>query len=840
MGNIILLDDLTINKIAAGEVIERPASVIKELVENSIDAGATNITVEFKNGGISYIRVIDNGKGIMPDDMEIAFERHATSKIRVADDLQVVKSMGFRGEALASIAAISKVTMQSKTMDQDVGYKIVAEGGNVSEKEEVGCQNGTIIEVENLFYNTPVRYKFLRKDFTEAGYIEDVITRIALVHPEISIKLINTGKTIIQTTGNDNLKTVVYSIYGKDIAENIINVNYEYEDIRVTGVIGRPEIARSNRSNQLFFVNSRYVKDKILTSSAEQAFKDKIPAGKFGFLILNIEVNPSKVDVNVHPAKLEVRFEEEQKIFKAVYHAIKDELLKAIGIETKDELQMQNETIQGFETNKIDKIEEKEIITETELNNTQTAKEEIKQDIEESMSESRGLFKKFFKKQDEPETPTMIEEIYQTRRMNIEEPKVGTEKFDSIMKKMAEMRQEVNEFKGVKYDEPIVEEKIPEQEQVQEQEMKIESEIETQQNEVETIENIEKEEIKEEIEPQVQTAETIENNEIVEEQNNMQETMVITDEMKQEIQDTIQNQETQVIDTNEIVEQANNEETQVVETQVSDSQETQIINTDEINKKAEEIEPHIEMPRAEFVNMYSSIFGTKPKEEVEEKEEEEDFKLSEQELKTCKNISLFNENDEKVAPNYKYVGIAFSNYIIIELDKEIYIIDQYAANEKIIYEQIKDNYYNDTEKDSQIMLLPDIIDLTSKEMDIARENVDIFEKAGFILEEFGENTIKLIGVPSVCMELDTKELFIEILNQINKVARTEKEEIEEKFIATLAKNASIDANIAENKNEVDLLLQRLLILDDPFVCKSGRPVAIEITREDIEKKFSRR
>ena len=328
MGNIVLLDDLTINKIAAGEVIERPASVIKEMIENSIDAGATNITVEIRNGGISYIKVTDNGKGIAQDDLEIAFERHATSKIRKADDLDEITTMGFRGEALASIAAIANVEMVSKTENQENGYKIVVEAGDVLEKEEIGCPKGTSITVRNLFFNTPVRYKFLKKDYTESGYIEDVITRIALVHPEIAIKLINTGKTVIQTNGNGDLKTVIYSIYGKNVADGIINVSYQYEDIKVEGAIGKPEIARSNRSNQLFFVNKRYIKDKLLSAATEQAYKGMIPIGKFGFVILDIEMNPAKVDVNVHPAKLEVRFEEESKVFQAIYHSIKDSLLK--------------------------------------------------------------------------------------------------------------------------------------------------------------------------------------------------------------------------------------------------------------------------------------------------------------------------------------------------------------------------------------------------------------------------------------------------------------------------------------------------------------------------------
>ena len=247
MSNIIVLDELTINKIAAGEVIERPASVIKEMVENSIDADAKNINIEIKNGGISYIRVTDDGKGIEKDDLELSFERHATSKIRQAEDLNEVRTMGFRGEALASIAAIAKVEMKSKTKDAETGSRIVVEGGNVLDVSEVGCPNGTTITVENLFYNTPVRYKFLKKDYTESGYIEDAITRLALVHPDISFKLINSGKTIIQTTGDGDIKNVIYSIYGKNVASACLNVNYTYEGITISGVVRK---ARNRKIKQ--------------------------------------------------------------------------------------------------------------------------------------------------------------------------------------------------------------------------------------------------------------------------------------------------------------------------------------------------------------------------------------------------------------------------------------------------------------------------------------------------------------------------------------------------------------------------------------------------------------
>ena len=741
MGNIVLLDDLTINKIAAGEVIERPASVVKELVENSIDAGATNINVEIKNGGISYIRVTDNGKGLLPEDMEIAFERHATSKIRRAEDLDTVTSMGFRGEALASIAAIAKVEMKSKTKEYDTGYQIIVEGGDVINKQEIGCPEGTTIIVENLFYNTPVRYKFLKKDFTEAGYIEDVITRIALIHPEIAIKLISSGKTVIQTAGTGEMKNVVYNIYGKDIAENILDVEYNYEDIKVTGVIGKPSIARSNRSNQLFFVNQRYIKDKTLTSSAEQAYKGMITIGKFGFLILNLQMNPQKVDVNVHPAKLEVRFEEEQKVFKAVYHAIKDTLLKG------------------------------DLVTDTEKEYKTEDSEDIK---EEKIEKTQGLFQKILKNKNddfENNNSNVIEQLYNKRNENTKN--INTESdFDSIINRMAEMKKAVSEYKN-----------------------------ENNENKQENVKEVNQDTIKLEVPKQ-----------------DNQETKVITEEMKEELAQAIQNGETQVVDLSSIRESEQQEDT---------------ITENDLQEKDEEKETV-----KNFDEMYTSIFGKTP---IAEKEEKiEDNIVPEMPISEGDNLSVFEEDEKYTIPSYKFIGIAFSTYIIIELGKELYIIDQHAAHERIMYEKIKENYNKDENKDSQLMLLPDIITLTHKEMDIAKDNMDIFRKAGFILEEFGENTIKLTGVPNICLDLDTKELFLETLDEINTVARTAKQEIEEKFIATVACKAAVKANMALTKEEVESLMDKLLELPNPFTCPHGRPTAIKMTKTDIEKKFSRR
>ena len=745
MGNIVLLDDLTINKIAAGEVIERPASVIKEMVENSIDAGAKNITVEIKNGGISYIKVIDDGKGIASDDLEIAFERHATSKIRCADDLENVKSMGFRGEALASIAAIANVELISKTDSQETGYKITVEGGNVLNKEEVGCPTGTTITVKNLFFNTPVRYKFLKKDYTESGYIEDVITRIALVNPNISFKLINTGKTVIQTNGNGDLKTVIYSIYGKDVSDGILEVNYNYEDINIVGVVGKPEIARSNRSNQLFFVNKRYIKDKTLSSATEQAFKGMLPIGKFGFVVLDLEMDPSKVDVNVHPAKLEVRFEEENKVFKAIYHAIKDTLLKS------------------------------ELVANT-------SKEKVVEDVTkriETISDERKTEEKIQPKENKEE-PSLFKRVEEINKKNEEKN---------------------NSFNTIKGDMPQSTENILNQLKQLQEKLKKETE-ENKRKEESEIEEHEKLEEQKEQEEKLQDLEEKNEN-------------VIVDEIKEENVEIEEKDETQ----NEITK---NEEFKKLKEQI------------DMLRKAEEQETE------NFDQMYEKTFGNKPIGVVQEEKEAEKQIDAEDILENTENVSVFEDIEEYNKPTYKFIGIAFKTYIILEMNKEMYILDQHAAHERIMYEQIKKNYYSDSTKDSQMLLLPDVITLTHKEMDIAKENMDMFRKAGFTLEEFGENTIKLSGVPNICVDLDTKELFLETLDEINTVARTAKQEKEEKFIATVACKAAVKANMALTKEEVDSLMDKLLRLPNPFTCPHGRPTAIKMTKYDIERKFARK
>ncbi|MBP5426348.1 MAG: DNA mismatch repair endonuclease MutL [Clostridiales bacterium] len=327
MGNIVILDEITANKIAAGEVVERPASVVKEMIENSIDAGATSVSVEIANGGISKIKITDNGKGIAVDDVEIAFERHSTSKIRSAKDLNSIATLGFRGEALASISSVSKVELTTREKTNERGMNVIVEGGTLIETRPVGCPAGTTFVVRDLFYNTPARYKFLKKDTTEANYISDIINRMALQREDISFKFISKGKIVLHTPGNGDLKSVIFSIYGKDVAQNVLPVEYSYNNVRVSGFIGKPNIARGTRSWQSLYLNNRYIKSKLVSKAVEEAYATYLMKGKYPFYVLKIEIDTALVDVNVHPAKMEVRFSNEQDVFRCVHRAVSSVLM---------------------------------------------------------------------------------------------------------------------------------------------------------------------------------------------------------------------------------------------------------------------------------------------------------------------------------------------------------------------------------------------------------------------------------------------------------------------------------------------------------------------------------
>lgn len=326
MARIHVLDKSVSNMIAAGEVVSRPASAVKELIENAMDAGAKNITVEIKNGGISFLSVTDDGSGIEEDDILTAFMPHATSKIASAKDLGSIMTYGFRGEALSSIAAVSRITLVTKTHDADEAVKLELEGGEVKGSETVGAKTGTHIAVSDIFFNTPARYKFLKKDSAEAAAVTDVVQKAALSRPDISVRYISSGREAFKTQGDGNLLNAVYSLFGGDIAKHMIKVDYSDSGVRVTGYSGTAAVARPNRNMQIFFVNGRSVVSRTVSFALSEAYKNQLTVGRFPSAVLNIEVDPSAVDVNVHPSKTEVKFTDEKAIYDAVYWGVKNML----------------------------------------------------------------------------------------------------------------------------------------------------------------------------------------------------------------------------------------------------------------------------------------------------------------------------------------------------------------------------------------------------------------------------------------------------------------------------------------------------------------------------------
>lgn len=328
MPHIQVLDQVTIDKIAAGEVIERPSSIVKELVENAIDAGASSVTVEIKDGGIDFIRVTDNGCGIAHDEVRSAFLRHSTSKIRNVEDLLRISSLGFRGEALSSIAAVTKTELITKEEDAEAGTKYVIEGGKEVSLEETGSPNGTTFLVHQLFYNVPARRKFLKTPVTEAGHVQDLLIHLALSHPEVAFLFKNNNQEKLRTSGNGKLKDVIYNVYGRDIAANLLEMDYETGGLRITGYLGKPVITRGNRNFENLFVNGRYVKSAMISKALEDAYKDFTMQHKFPFAVLHFHVDGETIDVNVHPTKMELRFQRQQEVYGAVYEGVHRRLLE--------------------------------------------------------------------------------------------------------------------------------------------------------------------------------------------------------------------------------------------------------------------------------------------------------------------------------------------------------------------------------------------------------------------------------------------------------------------------------------------------------------------------------
>jgi len=646
VGKIVVLDELTSNQIAAGEVVERPASVAKEMIENSLDAGATSVTVEIQNGGISYLKIADNGSGIAKDDMELAFERHATSKIHSANDLNSISSFGFRGEALASVASVAEVEVTSRQADNDVGNRLVIKGGKIIEQTEAASNKGTTMVVKNLFYNTPARYKFLKKDYTEAGYIEDVVSKMALIHSDIAFKYINSKKVIIQTNGDGNIINSIYSIYGKDIARNVITFEFEMDNIKVNGVAGNASTGRSNRTNQIFFVNGRYIKNKTMSTAVENAYQTIVPEGKFPFVVVNLEMSNELVDVNVHPAKTEVRFSDESTIYRAVYNAVRGAVL------------------------------ERDLVPEMEKEETELPKHDVK-------------------------------ELFQSL------PKVEIKSFaGSSLPNYSSMKS------GTSY------------------------------------------------------------------------------------------------------------------SSYSASKGNSNYSSGSANKSY----PSFSSSKADSglkdsykpVSVPTTVMPLQEKREVYEPIKE-------------RNESIFNSEVIKVentVKDYKIIGTVFSTYIILQQRDEFYIIDQHAAHERVMYERLVKKV-REKQKNKQMLMIPEVIELKKNEFDLVAANLELFDKTGFELEEFGGNSYKVSAVPSEISTSDIKGIFFDLIDSLSRESGVVENDKVEYFIFTMACKAAVKANMNLDYREIEVLIDEMMKLANPFTCPHGRPTAIRMSKAELEKKFKR-
>ncbi|WP_415296699.1 DNA mismatch repair endonuclease MutL [Clostridium perfringens] len=672
MNRINILNADTANKIAAGEVVERPSSVVKELVENSLDAGAKNITIEIQNGGESLIKIIDDGSGVHPEDVEKAFNPHATSKIKDTYDIFSINTLGFRGEALPSIASIARVDFKSKTEDFDMGKELIISGGEKESLTDCSMNRGTQIEVRDLFFNVPARKKFLKTTARESALINDLVNRISLANPDVSFKLFNNNKKILNTYGNGKLIDVIRTIYGKSTAENLIYFEEHKDTASVYGFIGNDTLARASRNNQSLFVNKRYVKNRSLTVAVENAFRSFNVTGKFPFFVLFIDTYPELIDVNIHPTKSEIKFKDERFIFKVVFDAVHSAMREYV----KDTFTLPEEEEKKFEALK------EEVIQES-LDKEISTLEKLKENINYKVSEDRKK-----------------EEIYSYNPSKDYEAKTEINIPVDFLSK--ENQDESSKFNN-----------------------------------------------------------SLENNEFKE---------------------------------------------------VSAKREISydpILIKNEIRDKVSE-------------NTYDSL-------------ESSDYKCNKNEYGNSLEETIYKEAK---FPKLKVIGQFNKTYILAEYDSTLYLIDQHAAHEKILFEK----YSSDIAKkkvEIQPLMIPLVVTLPTEDYLYYDENKEIFEKAGFKISDFGDNSIRIEEVPYFLDKLNPTELITSMINNLKKMGTGETVEVKYNKIASMSCRAAVKANDVLSILEMENLIEDLRYINDPFHCPHGRPTIIKFTSYELDKKFKR-
>ena len=720
MSKIQVLDTVTIDKIAAGEVIERPASVVKELAENAIDAGATAIVVEIRDGGTSLIRIADNGCGIERDEVPRAFLRHSTSKIRSVEDLVHIASLGFRGEALASIAAVAQVELITKTRGQDFGTRYRICGGREVDLEDTGARDGTTFLIQQLFYNVPARRKFLKTPMTEASHVGDLMTRLALSHPEISFQFLNNGQSKLHTSGNGNLKDVIYHVYGRDIASNLLRAQWEAKGMKITGFLGKPIVSRGNRNFENYFINGRYVKNQIVSKAIEDAYKDFSMQHKYPFVVLQMEIDGECVDVNVHPAKMELRFCNQQEVYNQVFAAVSqglhaEELIPHVELDApKEKVGTDSGNLHGAgrsagggqrysgNTGNTRNTRNGQLEAGTE------GSEEAKRDTAVPGSESR-----------------ISRQLPPPKERNL----------DYFMEKMKER---VRAYHSQRSSAEVTDRSGIYQPEIQAGRIR-------------------------------ETAEYAKN--------------------AKEIYHSKQQPET--------VQQQN--------IQIS----------------------HSELQQPEVTDS-----GT------------EAVRQPENRISHSESIQQLNLFDEKLLTReakdeYHLIGQVFETYWLVEYRDNLYIIDQHAAHERVLYERTLKGMKT-REFTSQMISPPIILDLSMQEADLLNQYMDCFTRIGFEFEEFGQESFAVRSVPDNLFSIAKKELLLQMLDGLSdEVNRNLSPELVDEKVASMSCKAAVKGNMKLSAAEVDTLIGELLTLENPYHCPHGRPTIIAMSRRELEKKFKR-
>lgn len=761
---IKVLDQATINKIAAGEVVERPSSVVKELVENAIDAGATAITVEIKEGGMSFIRITDNGAGIEKAEVPTAFVRHATSKIMTIEDLLSVSSLGFRGEALASIAAVAQVECITKTAHALTGIRYEIHGSKEIASEEIGAPTGTTIIVRNLFYNVPARKKFLKTAMTEGSYITELITRLSLSHPEVSFKYIINGSNKIATSGNGKLQDVIYHIYGKDVSGNLLPVKRAIGDFSVEGYVGKAYVSKGNRSFEHYFVNGRYIRSNIVTKAIEEAYKSFVMVHKFPFTALHFSLDSNKLDVNVHPTKMEFKYADGEQLFDFVKDSVRQALLS-------------EEMIQdvSLRSNK----EQREIIVEQQKKQTQHVPEPF-----EVQARAKRYQEAFAEKAAKSKTDTQNKNI-QTMEAVMQNQSIQTA--ESVLQNQTVLNQTTS--KQIEPSQP--------------------ARIEPTSNQTMASQIIKKQETQK----QLQSSETT--------QNPSAEKMTV--QLKSQKYNENGNQ--QIADLDEDIDRKQNK--QFV------NKESQCEN---YTAKTEEQFEQLSANKTEHLGSSSANMEKQPEKTSADQDEQLLMESENQSEQLSMNMDIFLSEDAR--KKHRLIGQVFKTYWMIEYDNKLYIVDQHAAHEKVMFERLM-KQMSQKQVISQQLLPPKVLHLSSVEHTLVMDKIDLFTQTGFEIEDFGDDSIVIRSMPDDIMGVDPQLLFDSLLNALAEdVGRIHIDFFVEK-LSDMACKAAIKGNTEISVQEADALIDELLTLDNPYNCPHGRPTMISLTKTELERKFKR-